>query len=147
MKEKGVYLVPTLFATYWVGKHADEYPPAIAEKARAASLQSQKMFSWAVKAGTKVAFGTDAAVEPHGQGAMEFSLMTSAGFTPVQALQAATVGAADLLGVKADSGTLEAGKLADIVALPGNPVEDIHVTEHPKFVMRAGKVVKGATAG
>ena len=147
MKEKGTYLVPTLFATYWVGKHADEYPPAIAEKARAASAQSQKMFSWAVKAGTKVAFGTDAAVEPHGQGAMEFSLMTQAGFTPAQALQAATVGAADLLGVKKDSGTLEAGKLADIVVLPGNPLDDIHATEHPKFVMRAGKVVKDATAG
>ncbi len=147
MKEKGTYLVPTLFATYWVGKHADEYPPAIAEKARAASKQSQQMFSWAAKTGTKVAFGTDAAVEPHGQGAMEFSLMTQAGFTPAQALQAATVGAADLLGVMKDSGTLEAGKLADIVVLPGNPLDDIHATEHPKFVMRAGKVVKDATAG
>ncbi len=147
MKEKGTYLVPTLFASYWVGKHADGFPPAIAEKARTASAQSQKMFSWAVKAGTKVAFGTDAAVEPHGLGAMEFSLMTSAGFTPAQALQAATVGGADLLGVSADSGTLDAGKLADIVVLPGNPLDDIHATEHPKFVMRAGTVVKDATAG
>jgi len=142
MKEKGVYLVPTLFATYWVGGHADGYPPAIAEKARAAGAQSQKMFSWAVKAGTKVAFGTDAAVEPHGQGAKEFSLMTAAGFTPVQALQAATVNAADLLGVSADSGTLDAGKRADIVALPGDPAKDITVTEHPKLVMANGKIVK-----
>ncbi len=142
MKEKGVYLVPTLFATYWVGGHLDEYPPAIAEKARAAAAQSQKMFSWAVKAGTKVAFGTDAAVEPHGQGAKEFSLMTSAGFTPVQALQAATVNAADLLGVSADSGTLDAGKRADIVVLAGNPLDDITATEHPKLVMAAGKIVK-----
>jgi imidazolonepropionase-like amidohydrolase len=147
MKEKGTYLVPTLFAGYWVGSHADGFPPAIAEKARAAAAQSQKMFAMAAKIGVKVAFGTDAAVEPHGQGAIEFGLMTKNGFTPVQALQAATVGAADLLGVKGDSGTLEAGKLADIVALPGNPVEDIHVTEHPKFVMRAGKVVKDAAAG
>jgi len=147
MKEKGTYLVPTLFATYWVGKHADEYPPAMGEKARAAAAQGQKMFAMAAKAGTKVAFGTDAAVEPHGLGAFEFSLMTSAGFTPVQALQAAMTGAADLLGVSADAGTLEAGKLADIVVLPGNPVEDIHVTEHPKFVMHGGKVVKDATAG
>jgi imidazolonepropionase-like amidohydrolase len=142
MKEKGVYLVPTLFATYWVGSHLDEYPPAIAEKARAAAAQSQKMFAMAVKAGTKVAFGTDAAVEPHGLGAKEFSLMISAGFTPVQALQAATVNAADLLGVSADSGTLEAGKRADIVVLAGNPIEDIHVTEHPKLVMAAGKIVR-----
>src|SRR5579859_3880012 len=142
MKEKGVYLVPTLFATYWVGGHADEYPPAIAVKARAAAAQSQKMFSWAVKAGTKVAFGTDAAVEPHGQGAKEFSLMTSAGFTPVQALQAATVNAADLLGVSADSGTLDSGKRADIVALPGDPTKDITVTEHPKLVMANGKIVR-----
>jgi imidazolonepropionase-like amidohydrolase len=142
MKQKGTYLVPTLFATYWVGTHADGYPPAIAEKARAAAAQSQKMFSWAVKAGTKVAFGTDAAVEPHGQGAKEFSLMTSAGFTNVQALQAATVAAADLLGVSAESGTLDVGKRADIVVLAGNPVEDIHATEHPKLVMAAGKIVK-----
>jgi len=142
MKEKGVYLVPTLFATYWVGAHADGYPPAIAEKGRAASAQGQKMFSWAVKAGTKVAFGTDAAVEPHGQGAKEFSLMTSAGFTPVQALQAATINAADLLGVSADSGTLDSGKRADIVALPGDPLKDITVTEHPKLVMANGKIVK-----
>lgn len=147
MKEKGTYLVPTLFASYWVGGHADGFPPAIAEKARAAAAQAQKMFAMAVKAGTKVAFGTDAAVEPHGLGAKEFSLMTQAGFTPVQALQAATVGAADLLGVKNDSGTLEAGKLADVVVLPGNPVDDIKATEHPKFVMRGGKVVKDATAG
>ena len=142
MKEKGVYLVPTLFAGYWIGGHADGYPPAIAEKARAAAAQSQKMFSWAVRAGTKVAFGTDASIEPHGLGAKEFSLMTSAGFTPVQALQAATVNAADLLGVSADSGTLDAGKRADIVVLPGNPLEDIHVTEHPKLVMANGKIVK-----
>ncbi len=142
MKEKGVYLVPTLFASYWVGGHSDEYPPAIAEKARAAAAQSQKMFSMAVKAGTKVAFGTDAGVEPHGQGAKEFSLMTSAGFTPAQALQAATVNAADLLGVSADSGTLEAGKRADIVVMAGNPLEDITVTEHPKLVMANGKIVK-----
>jgi len=143
MKEKGVYLVPTLFASYWVGGHADEYPPAIAEKARAAAAQSQKMFAMAVKAGTKVAFGTDAGVEPHGQGAKEFSLMTSAGFTPAQALQAATVNAADLLGVRDNSGTLEAGKRADIVVLPGNPLDDITVTEHPKLVMANGKIVKG----
>jgi imidazolonepropionase-like amidohydrolase len=142
MKEKGVYLVPTLFATYWVGSHLDEYPPAIAEKARAAAAQGQKMFALAAKAGTKVAFGTDAGVQPHGKGAKEFSLMVSGGFTPVQALQAATVNAADLLGVSADSGTLEAGKRADIVALSGNPLEDISVTEHPKLVMAAGKVVK-----
>jgi len=142
MKEKGVYLVPTLFASYWTGGHADEYPPAIAEKARAAAAQSQKMFAMAVKAGTKVAFGTDAAVEPHGLGAKEFSLMTSAGFTPVQALQAATVNAADLLGVSADSGTLEAGKRADIVVLAGDPLKDITVTEHPKLVMANGKIVK-----
>jgi len=144
MKEKGTYLVPTLFAGYWVGSHADGFPPAIAEKARAAAAQSQKMFQMAARVGVKVAFGTDAAVEPHGLGATEFSLMAKNGFTPVQALQAATVGAADLLGVKDDSGTLEAGKLADIVVLPGNPVENIQATEHPKFVMRAGKVVKEA---
>jgi imidazolonepropionase-like amidohydrolase len=143
MKEKGVYLVPTLFASHWVGQHAEIFPPAIAEKARAASAQSQTMFQHAVKIGTPVAFGTDSAVEPHGLDAQEFALMVEAGMTPAQALVAATANAADLLGVKAETGTLEAGKLADIVAVPGNPLDDIHATEHPVFVMKAGTIVVG----
>ena len=147
MKDKGVYLVPTLYASYWVGQKADSYPPAIRVKALAAGKQSQQMFQHAVKLGVPIAFGTDSAVEPHGLDAQEFWLMTKNGMSPADALMAATARAADLLygsrtdkSVKPDVGTLEAGKLADIVALPGNPLNDIHATEHPVLVMKGGVI-------
>lgn len=143
MKDKGVYLVPTLFAGEWVGEKADHYPPAIAAKARAAAAQSQQMFQHAVAIGVKVAFGTDAAVEPHGLGAREFSLMVRNGLTPAQALLAATAGGSDLLGLGSELGTLEPGKLADLVAVPGNPLADVRQTEKVSFVMKGGEVVKG----
>ncbi|HSC48037.1 MAG TPA: amidohydrolase family protein [Gammaproteobacteria bacterium] len=145
MKDKGVYLVPTLYASYWVGQKADSYPPAIRTKALAAATQSQIMFQHALKLGVPIAFGTDSAVEPHGQDAFEFELMVKDGMSPTDALLAATAKAADLLygnrgdkSVKPPLGTLEAGKLADIVALPGNPLTDIKATEHPLFVMKGG---------
>jgi len=147
MKEKGVYLVPTLFAGAWVGENADRFPPAIATKARAAAAQMQATFQRAVKIGVPIAFGTDAGVEPHGLGAREFSLMTKNGMTPAQALMAATAKAADLLGIAADTGTLEAGKAADIVAVPGNPLENIEATERPVFVMKAGTIYVGGEGG
>jgi imidazolonepropionase-like amidohydrolase len=138
MKKKGVYLVPTLYAGFWVGAHADSYPPAVREKALKASAQMQIMFQHAVKIGVPIAFGTDSAVEPHGQDAQEFALMTKNGMAPADALMAATAKAADLLGIADVTGTLVAGKAADIIALPGDPLADIHATEHPKFVMRDG---------
>ena len=147
MKEKGVYLVPTLFAGYWVGEKADRFPPAIAAKARAAAAQMQSMFQHAVKVGVKVAFGTDSAVEPHGLDAQEFSLMVKNGMTPAHALLAATAAAADLLGLADKIGTLETGKLADLVAVPGDPLQDIRQTEKVTFVMQGGKVVKDQGAG
>jgi imidazolonepropionase-like amidohydrolase len=143
MKEKGVYLVPTLFAGDWIGGKADRLPPAIAAKARAASAQIQETFRHAVKIGVKVAFGTDSAVEPHGLDAREFALMVKNGMTPSQALLAATVSAADLLGLADKIGTLEPGKLADLVAVPGDPLQDIRQTEKVTFVMQGGRVVKG----
>jgi imidazolonepropionase-like amidohydrolase len=150
MKDKGVYLVPTLYASYWVGGKADTYPPAIRAKALAAAAQSQQMFQHAVKLGVPIAFGTDSAVEPHGLDAQEFWLMTKNGMSPADALMAATARAADLLygdrndkSVKPPVGTLEAGKYADIVALPGNPLNDIHATEHPVFVMKGGVIYVG----
>ncbi|HSS77780.1 MAG TPA: amidohydrolase family protein [Thermoanaerobaculia bacterium] len=142
MKEKGVYLVPTLFAGYWVGEKADHFPPAIAAKARAAAAQMQAMFQHAVKIGVKVAFGTDSAVEPHGLDAREFALMVKNGMTPAQALIAATASGADLLGLADKIGTLEKGKLADLVAVPGDPLQDIRQTEKVSFVMQGGKVYK-----
>jgi imidazolonepropionase-like amidohydrolase len=143
MKRKGVYLVPTLFAGVWVGQMADRFPPAIAEKARAAAAQMQATFQRAVRIGVPIAFGTDAGVEPHGLGAREFALMTKNGMTPAQALMAGTAKAADLLGIAADTGTLEAGKAADIVAVAGNPLENIEATERPVFVMKAGTIYVG----
>jgi imidazolonepropionase-like amidohydrolase len=140
MKAKHVYLVPTLFAGYWVGQQADKLPPAIAVKARAAAAQMQIMFQHAVKIGVPVAFGTDSGVEPHGLDAREFALMVKNGMTPAQALMAATHNAAELLGVASETGTLEPGKAADIVAVSGNPLQDIRDTEHPVLVMKAGKV-------
>lgn len=142
MKEKGVYLVPTLFAGYWVGEKADHFPPAIAVKARAAAAQMQSMFQHAVKVGVKVAFGTDSAVEPHGLDAQEFSLMVKNGMTPAHALLAATTAAADLLGLADKIGTLQPGKLADLVAVPGDPLQDIRQTEKVTFVMQGGRVVR-----
>jgi imidazolonepropionase-like amidohydrolase len=147
MKEKGVYLVPTIFAGYWVGQKADHFPPAIAAKARAASAQIQTMFQHAVRIGVKVGFGTDSAVEPHGLDAQEFSLMVKNGMSPAQALLAATAADADLLGLADKIGTIEAGKLADLVAVPGDPLQDIRQTEKVTFVMQGGKVVKDQTAG
>jgi imidazolonepropionase-like amidohydrolase len=147
MKEKGVYLVPTLFAGYWVGERADRFPPAIAVKARAASAAMQSMFQRATKIGVKVAFGTDSAVEPHGLDAREFALMVKNGFTPAQALLAATASAADLLGLADKIGTIETGKQADLVAVPGDPLQDIRQTEKVSFVMQGGRVVKNQTGG
>ncbi|HEV7505218.1 MAG TPA: amidohydrolase family protein [Thermoanaerobaculia bacterium] len=142
MKEKGVYLVPTLFAGFWVGEKADHFPPAIAVKARAAAAQMQAMFQRAMKIGVKVAFGTDSAVEPHGLDAREFALMVKNGMTPAQALISATASGADLLGLADKIGTLEKGKLADLVAVPGDPLQDIRQTEKVSFVMQGGKVFK-----
>lgn len=145
MKAKGVYLVPTLFAGFWVGEKADRFPPPIAVKARAAAAQMQAMFQRAVKIGVKIAFGTDSAVEPHGLDAQEFALMVKNGMTPAQALIAATASGADLLGLADQIGTLEPGKLADIVAVPGDPLQDIRQTEKVSFVMQGGKVIKNQT--
>lgn len=146
MKQKGVYLVPTRAAVFWVNKSADTYPPQIAAKARAAYAAHETMFRAALKMGVPIAFGTDAGVYPHGQNAMEFGLMTDVGMSPTAALLAGTREAAKLLGIDAEVGTLEAGKFADIVAVPGNVVSNVRATEHPLFVMRHGQVIIQPTA-
>jgi imidazolonepropionase-like amidohydrolase len=143
MKQKGVYLVPTRMAVYWVNKSADTYPPQIAAKARAAYAAHGEMFKTALRVGVPIAFGTDAGVFPHGMNAMEFGLMTELGMTPAASLIAGTRDAAKLLGIEAEAGTLEAGKFADVVAVPGDVVANIHATEHPILVMRHGQVVFG----
>ena len=143
MKAKGVYLVPTRMAVYWVSKQADAgaYPQKIADKARAAAAAHGTMFKAALRIGVPIALGTDAGVYPHGMNAMEFGLMTDLGMSPAAALLAGTRESAKLLGIEAQVGTLEAGKVADVVAVPGSVLGDIHATEHPVFVMHLGHIV------
>jgi imidazolonepropionase-like amidohydrolase len=143
MKEKGVYLVPTRMASYWTMQQVDRYPPQIAAKARAAAAASADAFKRAVKIGVPIALGTDTGVSPHGLNAHEFSLMVEQGMAPAAALLAGTREAARLLGVDGETGTLEAGKLADVVAVPGNVLANIGATEHPSFVMKQGQIVVG----
>jgi len=141
MHDKGVYLVPTLLAGEWLSGKLDKLPPAIANKAKAAIAARDVMFRAALKTGVKIAFGTDSAVSPHGLNAREFALMTGLGMAPAAALRAATSVDAQLLGLP-DAGTLAAGKLADIVAVPGNPLTDIKQTEHVVFVMKDGVIYR-----
>jgi imidazolonepropionase-like amidohydrolase len=142
MHDKGVYLVPTLLAGDWLMGKLDKFPPSIATKAKAAVTVRSDMFRNAIKAGVKIAFGTDSAVSPHGLNAKEFALMTGLGMTPAAALRSATSVDAALLGVDDKTGTLTPGKLADIIAVPGNPLTDITATERVSFVMKEGVVVK-----
>ena len=146
MKKKHVYLVATLFAGFWANSHAETFPAPIAAKAHAAAAQAQLMFQHAVKLGVPLAMGTDAGVEPHGLNAREFALMTKNGLPAAQALIAGTANGAELLGLSDQIGTLAAGKLADIIAVPGNPLTDIQATEHTVFVMKEGTVYVGAPA-
>jgi imidazolonepropionase-like amidohydrolase len=141
MKAKGTYLVPTRLAVYWVNKQADKYPPAIAAKARATLKEHERVFRSAMKIGTPIAFGTDSGVSPHGMNAKEFALMVEIGMQPAAAIISGTREAAKLLGINSEVGTLEAGKLADIVAVKGNVLNNISTTEKPVFVMKHGQVV------
>ena len=143
MKSKGTYLVPTLLAMVWTAEHASAYTPAIAAKARATNEAVLRSFRDALASGVKIAFGTDSAVSPHGMNARQFDFLTENGMTPAAALRSATRVDAELLGVADRLGTIETGKIADIVAVPGNPLEDIRSTERVLFVMKEGTIVKG----
>ncbi|HEY6455258.1 MAG TPA: amidohydrolase family protein [Steroidobacteraceae bacterium] len=118
------------------------YPPQIAVKAAAIGSQVLATAGRAYKAGVKIAFGTDAAVYPHGQNAHEFELMVMAGMPPVFALQAATTHAAELLKHEKDLGSVTPGKPADVIAVPGNPLDDISLMKRVTFVMKDGIVYK-----
>jgi len=142
MKNKGTYLTPTLMATEWIMSKIDNYPPALQAKAKAAGAARSEMFRNAVKMGVKISFGTDAAVFPHGQNAKEFKLMVDLGMQPIDALKTATGNAADLFGIAQKTGTLEKGKLADVIAMPGDPTADITATERVSFVMKEGKIIR-----
>ncbi len=141
MKERGTYLVPTLMAPDSLMPNLSKLPPEIAAKAVAANNSLSKTFAEAVKLGVKIGFGTDSGVSKHGDNAREFALMVKHGMTPIAALKAATSVDAELLGLSKSIGSLEVGKLADLVAVPGNPLDDITATARVVFVMKEGAVV------
>ncbi|MFN7942219.1 MAG: amidohydrolase family protein [Thermoanaerobaculia bacterium] len=142
MKEKGTWLVPTVLAGVTTTSPDRKLDPAVAAKAQAAVKAHDSMMKKAIAMGIKIAFGTDSGVSHHGDNAREFVLMVEAGMTPAGALRAGTASAAELLGLAAEAGTLEAGKAADLVAVPGDPLADIRATEHVRFVMKQGKVFR-----
>src|SRR3989475_4039503 len=142
MKKKGTFLTPTLMATEWIMGKIDNYPPALQAKAKAATAARSEMFRNAVKMGIKISLGTDAAVYPHGQNAKEFKLMVDLGMSAIDALKSATSNNAELLGIGQKVGTLEKGKLADVIAMPGDPTSDITATERVSFVMKEGKIIR-----
>src|SRR3989475_2346712 len=144
MKKNGTYLVPTLYLGDWFIEHAAEnhIPDFLLVKAKAVMPAARKNVAHAFASGVKVAFGTDAAVYPHGLNAREFAVMVKLGLTPLQAIQAATVNAADLLGWSDKIGGIDPGKWADIIAVDGDPLQDVTTLEHVKFVMKGGAVVE-----
>ena len=143
MKERGTYLVPT---TYLIDRiNLGALPPLVRRKAETIMPLARESLKKAIASGVKIAFGTDAGVFPHGENAKEFAVYVKLGLSPIVALTTATQNAADLLGVS-DRGAIAPGLLADLVAVPGNPLTDITATERPVWVMLGGRVVKGAGA-
>ncbi len=145
MKKHGTYYVPTISAGKFVAEKAaiDGYYPAIVQpKAAAIGPKIQDTFTRAHKAGVNIAFGTDAGVFPHGDNWKEFVYMTEAGMSVMDAIKSATMGAASLLNIDQELGSIESGKLADIIAVDGNPLEDITSMNKVSFVMKNGEVFK-----
>jgi imidazolonepropionase-like amidohydrolase len=145
MKKHGTYYVPTITAGKWVAEKAaieGYYPDIVQPKAAAIGPKIQATFANAYKKGVKIAFGTDAGVFPHGLNGREFAYMVEAGMTPFDALQSATVNTAKLLRTDATLGTIEKGKLADIIAVDGDPLKNIKLMESVSFVMKDGQVIE-----
>ncbi|QOI96116.1 MAG: amidohydrolase family protein [Flammeovirgaceae bacterium] len=143
MKEKGTYYVPTISAGKFVADKAKEpgyYHPLVTPKALAIGPQIQETFGKAYKRGVKIAFGTDAGVFPHGENGKEFTYMVEAGMPAMEAIKSATVVAAEVVGMSDKIGTIETGKLADIVATDDNPLRNIKTMEKVSFVMKEGVV-------
>ena len=145
MIERGTYLVPTLLAGAWVTEKAKIdgfFPSLVQPKAAAIGPLMQGTFAKALEKGVPVAFGTDSGVSPHGENAREFGLMIKAGMAPMDAIRSATAVPAKLLGIDDQLGTLTVGKMADIIAVAGDPISDITVLENVNFVMKDGVVYK-----
>ncbi|MEO8174874.1 MAG: amidohydrolase family protein, partial [Sediminibacterium sp.] len=145
MKQRGTYLVPTITAGKSVADSAKKpgyYPDMVTPKAIAIGSKIQATFAKAYKAGVPIAFGTDAGVYAHGKNWMEFIYMTEAGMPPMEAIQSATIKAADLIGISDILGTIEKDKLADIIAVEGDPIKDIKAMGMVKFIIKDGVIYK-----
>jgi imidazolonepropionase-like amidohydrolase len=145
MKERGTYYVPTITAGKAVGDSAKKpgyYPDLVTPKALAIGPKIQSTFAKAYKEGVKIAFGTDAGVYAHGKNWLEFVYMNEVGMPAMETIQSATVSAADLLGITDIVGSIEKGKLADIIAVDGDPIKDIQAMGRVRFVMKDGIVYK-----
>jgi imidazolonepropionase-like amidohydrolase len=147
-KKTGAYYVPTLSTVNGylerIAANPDAYSPEVRAKIDWRIGITGKALERAVPAGVKIAFGTDAGVSKHGRNADEFELMVKHGMTPMTAIQAATVNAADLLGLASEIGTLEPGKAADVIAVAGDPLSDVTTLKRVGFVMKGGRVYKDA---
>ena len=145
-KSSGAYYVPTLSTINGylerIAANPNAYIPEVRKKIDWRISITGEALRKAVPAGVKIAFGTDAGVSKHGRNADEFELMVKHGMTPAAAIQAATVNAADLLGVADQTGSLEDGKSADIIAVTGDPLKDVAVLKSVGFVMKEGKIYK-----
>ncbi len=144
-KKYGAWYVPTIIAGKSVADSAKIpgfFPPVIAAKATEVGPRIQQTFAKAYKAGVKIAFGTDAGVYAHGKNALEFQYMVEAGMPPMAAIQSATANAAELLGVSAERGSVTTGKTADLIAVDGDPLQDIKLLANISFVMKEGKIYK-----
>ncbi|HSA91838.1 MAG TPA: amidohydrolase family protein [Terriglobales bacterium] len=147
MKQHGTYLVADLYDGDYIAEEAAKrgMPKSFLDKSAQLTDLQRENFRKAVRAGVKIAYGTDSAVYPHGWNARDFAYYVRYGMTPMQAIQAATVNAADLIGTP-DVGSIKAGKYADLIAVGGDPLKDVTVLEHVAFVMKGGKVYKDETA-
>jgi len=148
-KRQGTYLSMDIYVSDFIlseGEAAGILEESL-EKERTVGKAQRERFQAAVKAGAKIAFGSDAGVYTHGLNGRQFAYMVEWGMSPLQAIQASTLGNADLFGTSADTGTLEAGKYADIIAVDGNPLEDVRELESVDFVMKGGVVYLGGKAG
>ena len=145
MKQRGTYLVPTLMAGAWVARKAEEpdyFPPVVRPKAAMIGPVMRNTFKEAYKAGVKIAFGTDSGVSEHGENAEEFQLMVDGGMSELQAIRSATVEASKLLKIDDRLGKIEAAFIADMVAVKGDPLDDINLLRTIDFVMKEGVVYK-----
>ncbi len=145
MKKMGTYYVPTISAGRFVAEKAEEdgyFPAVVRPKAAEVGPKIQDTFAKAYKEGVTIAFGTDAGVSPHGSNALEFVFMVEAGMPEMEAIRSATMTAAELLGVEENLGSISEGKLADIIAVRGDPLQDISLLGDVSFVMKDGAVHK-----